>query len=86
MCVWCCWKDLDEKNLMEFTWIQYETSVKKQAVTAAFAPVAAAVVCSSPVVVAQRRREQSNGDERDDRDEGLRRGRQVCGRSSQQAR
>jgi hypothetical protein len=51
---------------------RYKTSVKKQAVTAAFAPVAAAVVCSSPVVVVQRRRrEQSNGDERD---EGLRRG------------
>ncbi len=26
MCLWCCWKDLDEQNLMEFSlgkiWIQ----------------------------------------------------------------
>jgi len=22
MCLWCCWKDLDEQDLMEFIWIQ----------------------------------------------------------------
>jgi hypothetical protein len=22
MCLWCCWKDLDERDLMEFIWIQ----------------------------------------------------------------
>jgi hypothetical protein len=20
MCLWCCWKDLDEQDLMEFIW------------------------------------------------------------------
>jgi len=20
MCLWCCWKELDEEDLMEFTW------------------------------------------------------------------
>jgi hypothetical protein len=66
---------------------RYETSVKKQTVTAAFAPVAAAfapvaaaVVCSSPLSL-------HNEEERDERDErqGTSSGRQVCGRSSQQA-
>ncbi len=22
MCLWCCWKDLDEQDLIEFIWIQ----------------------------------------------------------------
>jgi hypothetical protein len=22
MCLWCCWKDLDKQDLMEFIWIQ----------------------------------------------------------------
>jgi hypothetical protein len=22
MWLWCCWKDLDEQDLMEFIWIQ----------------------------------------------------------------
>jgi hypothetical protein len=23
MCLWCCWKDLDEQDLMEYIWLEW---------------------------------------------------------------
>jgi hypothetical protein len=23
MCIWCCWKNLDEQDLMEFIWLRF---------------------------------------------------------------
>jgi len=25
MCLWCCWKDLDEQDLMEFVWYDLDS-------------------------------------------------------------
>jgi hypothetical protein len=27
MCVWCCWKDLDEQDLMEFIWEDLDSEI-----------------------------------------------------------
>jgi hypothetical protein len=27
MCLWCCWKDLDEQDLMEFIWQDLDSNV-----------------------------------------------------------
>jgi hypothetical protein len=35
MCLWCCWKDLDGQDLMEFIWIQNVGDIDFKVVSAA---------------------------------------------------
>ncbi len=29
MCLWCCWKDLDEQDLMEFIWYDLNSECER---------------------------------------------------------